>query len=141
MLAIRTLILTQLATVLVAEAWDRSKKTGKQHSITVDAYSGHDEDAKRFVCDDQLVGGGDKRAVEQIVTEALEYDAVHLFIDGPDDNVANGHGPWVYVIFGNGNGDLDMISDYSTELDAVVDPLNTLTDGIEKGTVKLAIAA
>ena len=83
MLAIRTLIMTQLATALVKEAWDRSKKTGQQHAITVDAYGGYDDDeAKRFVCDDQLVVGGVERTVEAIVKEALEYDAVHLFLDG-----------------------------------------------------------
>jgi hypothetical protein len=131
MLAIRTLLLTQLAGALVAEAQKRDPDHDEQCLITVDAYSGHDDDAKHF---DPFATG----AVDAIVKEALEYDAVHLFAGG---NQEDGYGPWVYVIFGNGNGDLDMISDYSVELESVVAPLNELSRGIEDGSVKLTIAA
>jgi len=30
---------------------------------------------------------------------------------------------WVYFIYGNGNGGLDVISDYSTNLDHLIDPI------------------
>lgn len=35
---------------------------------------------------------------------------------------------WVWFIYGNGNGGLDVISDYTTNLDPIMGPVNALID-------------
>jgi hypothetical protein len=113
MLAIRKMILKRLVGDLLA----------KCGAVTVCSERGYDPDAKSFTDTDAAV------------QEALEFDECHIFTSG---NHAEGYGPWVYVIFGNGNCDLDMISDYSTELEPVLKPINEWIGGIESGAVELA---
>ena len=104
-------------------------------TIVVDGDRGYDPNAKRFtreVVPSQLK----PELIEAIVEECNQYDEVHLFVDGPEDGLfdddgrpAEGHGPWVYLIFGNGNGGWDVVSDYMTSLEPV---LQRVLDFIEK---------
>lgn len=63
---------------------------------------------------------------EKIVESADQYDEAHIFVGG---NKREGFGPYVYLIFGNGNGGWDVISDYSTSLE---DTLKPVLEFIEK---------
>jgi hypothetical protein len=91
--------------------------------ITVDSERGFDQDAKHFPNDDTLPP---EKMIEAIVAECDEFDEVHIFVGG---DYHNGYGPYVYLIFGNGNGGWDVISDYSTSLEPTLQPV---LDFIEK---------
>jgi hypothetical protein len=119
MLAIRRLILTRLIGDLVAAK-------GK---ITVDSEHGYDPEAKSFARGEVNVGAA--------VQDALQFDEVHLMVGGSH---AEGYESWVHVIFGNGNSDLDMISDYTRDLEPILKPINDWIEGIEKGDVRLTTA-
>lgn len=115
MLAIREMILRRLITDLIIA----------KGAVTVDSERGHDPDAKSFT------------KVSLAVAQALAFDECHLFVGG---NHKDGYDAWVYVIFGNGNCDLGMISDYSTSLEPVLKPINEMIEGIESGKVRLQAA-
>jgi hypothetical protein len=86
--------------------------------ITICGERGYDPDATRI------------KAVPATAADMLKdadrYDEVHVFVGG---DIEEGYGPYVYLIFGNGNGGWDVISDYSTSLEPVLQPI---LDFIEK---------
>jgi hypothetical protein len=92
-------------------------------TITVCSERGYDPDAKRFENTDS---NADKKTVEAIVEECDQFDEVHIFVGGDHES---GYGPYVYLIYGNGNGGWDLISDYSVSLEATLKPV---LDWIEK---------
>jgi hypothetical protein len=112
MLAIREMILRRLLTALINEK-------GK---VTVDSDHGYDEEAKSFT------------NVDEAIKEAFEYDEVWLMVGG---SFKEGYDAWVYIIFGNGNCDLDMISNYSVSLEPIVEPIMEWIEGLQDGSVKL----
>lgn len=129
MMFIEREIVRRLAKVLVDATWEKSERSKEQHCIVVDGDQGYDHNAARFPCDSQLVGGGAECTVEAIFVEADKFDECHIFIDGPSENVEEGHGSWIRLIFGNGNSGWDVISDYTTDLEPVLKPV---LDWIEK---------
>jgi hypothetical protein len=77
-----------------------------------------------FDHDEMLLGSVDKAA---IVKEVFSGDDCHVFVhkaDGPLVNdsrlIAKG---WVFLVIGNG---CDIISDYTTNLESVIEPANLL---------------
>jgi hypothetical protein len=58
--------------------------------------------------------------VDKIIASADQYDEAHIFVGGSEKE---GFGPFVYLIFGNGNGGWDVISDYSTSLEDTLRPV------------------
>ena len=92
--------------------------------ITICGERGYDPDASRF----KAIPAN----AEAMVADADRYDEVHVFVGGDIDE---GYGPWIYLIFGNGNGGWDVISDYvcsedkSRDLEQVLQPI---LDFIEK---------
>jgi hypothetical protein len=109
---IETQIVTKIVTALVEAYPDKH--------IVVDSDRGYDPEAARF---EPAV---DTKAV---VAEAGEYDEVHIFVDGPDDgkfsedgDPLTPHGPFVYLIFDNGNGGWDVVADYMS-LDPALEPV------------------
>jgi len=90
----------------------------EQGKVTIDSERGYDPDNKTFV----------KGDVDRAVAYAYEFDEVHLFVGG---------NPFVYVIYGNGNCGLDMISDYAVSLEPVLKPINEWIDAISEGRVRL----
>lgn len=92
--------------------------------LTIDSERGYDPDNKSFAPGD----------VDKAVTYADEFDEVHLFVGG---NRNDGYGPFVSIIFGNGNCGLDLISDYSVSLEPVIGPIIDWLDQIDKGQVRL----
>lgn len=86
--------------------------------IIVDSERGYDPDAKRFPATAE--------SVPAIVAECDEFDEVHIFVGGDHES---GYGPYVYLIFGNGNGGWDVMSDWiisedpARNLDAILKPV------------------
>ena len=121
MLAIRKLILRRLLNDLLMV---------DGHNVVIDSERGYDPDNRTFYnCAD----------LDEAVSYALEFDEVHIFLNDPRAHSRKkGYGQFVYVIFGNGNNDLDMISDYSGSLSNILDPINEWIEGIENGTVELS---
>jgi len=91
--------------------------------ITVCGERGFDPDAKRIPDGSQ---NDERQMVDAIVAEADQFDECHIFFGGSYEEQ---YGPYVYLIFGNGNGGWDVISDYSTSLE---DTLRPVLDFIEK---------
>jgi hypothetical protein len=92
-------------------------------TITVCSERGYDPDAKRFANDD---ANTTSKMIEGIVEEADQFDECHIFVGGDHET---GYGPYVYLIYGNGNGGWDLISDYSVSLEETLKPV---LDWIEK---------
>lgn len=80
-------------------------------TITVCSERGYDPDAKRFP---NVDANEDAKTIEAIVAECDQFDEVHIFVGGDHES---GYGPYVYLIYGNGNGGWDLISDYATSLE------------------------
>jgi hypothetical protein len=120
MLAIRKMILRRLLNDLLMV---------DGHNVTIDSERGYDLDNRTFY---------NRADLQEAIDYALEFDEVHIFLNDPKEHDREqGYGPFVYVIFGNGNSDLDMISDYSTSLDRIMDPINEWVRGIEDGSIEL----
>lgn len=66
----------------------------------------------------ELVGSTDLTAIE---TAAFAVDECWLLVNGPD--AAGKYESFVYFIWGNGNCGWDCVSDYSTRLEAVLEPV------------------
>lgn len=127
MMYIERIIVRKLAEALLNSVADLDDK--ESCTITVDSDRGYDPDAKTF--NPNYDGKSIDALVEDIVKECDEYDEVHIFVGG---NRTEGYGPWVYLIFGNGNCGWDVITDYSTSLEEVIKPVMdfVLSEG-EKG--------
>lgn len=95
-------------------------------SVVIDHENGYDPEAQRFT----EVG-------PELVDEAFACDECQMFVDGDSKQ---GYGGWVTFIYGNGNAGLDVISDYTANLDEVMKPISDMIDGLEKGTVELEVA-
>jgi hypothetical protein len=92
-------IVTRIAKALLAEF----------KTVTVCGERGYDPDADR--CKTQA----------QVLKACEQYDEVHIFTSGTH---RTGYGPWVYLIFGNGNNGWDVVTDYITSLEPVLQPVN-----------------
>jgi hypothetical protein len=104
---IENLIMTKIAEALIASF--------PGEVITVSGERGYDEDAGQF-----NNGQSREEAIKGIVAEVDKFDEAHIFVGGTH---ADGYGPYVYVILGNGNGGWDVISDYSTSLQETLQPV------------------
>lgn len=110
---IETQIVTKIVTALVEAYPDKH--------IVVDGDRGYDPDAGRY---EPVVN------VEAVINDADQYDEVHIFVDEPEDGrfdeegyPVEAHGPWVYLIFDNGNGGWDVVADYDMSLDPALEPV------------------
>jgi hypothetical protein len=119
MLAIREMILRRVLHDLLIQ---------KGKNVVIDSGRGYDPENRTFY---------NLADLDEAVKFALEYDEVHIFLNGKGDNRRDGYGPYVYVIFGNDNYDLDMISDYATSLEPIIRPIMDWIERIEQGKVRL----
>lgn len=120
----KNVILPRVITALIAEARNRKAET-----ITVDSERGYDPDAKSFaVSAREGTIAQEEKLIADIIAECDEYDEVHIFVGGSHDE---GYGPYVYLIFGNGNCGWDVLSDYSGSLEERLEPVMQfiLTEG------------
>ncbi len=85
-------------------------------SIVVDSERGYDPEAPRF------------SSAAKAVKEADQFDEVHLFAGGSHKAGYDNH---AYLIFGNGNGGWDVLSDYNMSLEPVIQPV---MDFVEKNS-------
>jgi hypothetical protein len=111
----KKVILPRVIEALIAEARAREDDNG---DITVDSERGYDPDAKRFNVHSKWKS--DDELIDAIIAECDEYDEVHIFVGGSHDE---GYGPYVYLIFGNGNCGWDVLSDYSGALEKRLEPV------------------
>lgn len=102
-------------------------------NVVIDSERGYDPDNRTFY---------NLADLDEAVKYAFEFDEVHIFLNDPKtDNRVDGYGPYVYLIFGNGNCGLDVISDYAGSLEPIVKPVNDMIDAISEGKVRLITAA
>lgn len=81
--------------------------------------------------DDMLLGSVD---VAKIMDEAFTGDEAHIFVQPKDGELVTGDGQvvsigWVYIVLGNDGW--DVISDYTVNLEALLDGANRLADKLE----------
>ncbi len=82
-------------------------------SVVVDSERGYDPEAPRFT------------DAAEALKEADKFDECHFFVGG---SYEESYDSWVYVIYGNGNGGWDVISDYTTDLEPILKPINDWID-------------
>lgn len=59
----------------------------------------------------------------EVIDNIMEADEDRLYLR------KDGHTAWVYLVYGNSGW--DVICDYHTRLEALLEPINTLTDNLE----------
>lgn len=74
--------------------------------------------------------------IDAAMDDVFSCDEVWLMADG---NADKGYGSYVWLIYGNGNGGLDVISDYTTNLDGVLQPVLDMIDELDKGELELEV--
>lgn len=104
-------VVRKLLAVFLTEGW----------KVTVDAERGYDGDGRLLASSD----------VEEIVRNAFQYDDCHLFFHRPQQTKFLSGGRidcvgWVRLVFGNDGW--DVISDYSTNLEEKLKPINEWVD-------------
>lgn len=77
-----------------------------------------------------------KEEIDEAMDDVFACDEVWLMADG---NRKDGFGAFVYLIFGNGNSGLDVITDYSGQLDDLLKPVTTMIELLDEGKLELAV--